>query len=303
MENSNSNSKADLHIHSKYSGMTRYIGLTFPDSVEEPKNIAKYAVKNGMDIIAVTDHNSIKGGIETKKYENEYNIKVIVGSEISTIDGELIGIYLNEKIPKHLSVEETIEKIHEQGGLAIAPHPYSPICHALGDKIVNLKLDGVEVFNAYHRDGIINNIALTKVVNNYHKRPVAFLGNSDGHIAKMIGNGYTIFEGDNEEDLYYAIKNRKTTFGGKPTPLWEVILWSYKMMYGYEKAIVKSFASKNKVLPKIEIPFHKKIIAMVGGFVYMATPLPIITGLIGNMYLTAKAKNKLKEVEKNSSDF
>ena len=149
-------SKADLHIHSKYSGLMKYMGLTFPDSVEEPKNIIRSAKKRGLDIIAITDHNTIRGGLETKKLEKEYGVKVIVGSEIMTKEGELLGLYLNEEIPKGLTAEETVEKIHEQGGLAVAPHPYSPICHALGDRIFNLKLDGVEVFNAYHRDGIIN---------------------------------------------------------------------------------------------------------------------------------------------------
>ena len=291
-------SKADLHIHSKYSGLMKYMGLTFPDSVEEPKNIIRSAKKRGLDIIAITDHNTIRGGLETKKLEKEYGVKVIVGSEIMTKEGELLGLYLNEEIPKGLTAEETVEKIHEQGGLAVAPHPYSPICHALGDRIFNLKLDGVEVFNAYHRDGIINNIALKKVVNNYHKKPVAFIGNSDGHLAKMVGNGYTIFEGSSKEDLYNSIVKRKTSFGGAPTPLMDIIIWSYKMVYTSEKTIIKSMTSKTE----LDIALHKKLLAMLGGMIYIATPLPVVSGVLGNIYLKRKAKNKLKEVNKNAND-
>ena len=116
--------------------------------MEEPRNILKVAKKKGIDIIAITDHNTIKGGVETKKVEKEFGIEVIIGSEIMTTEGEIIGLFLNEEIPKGLTPEETIELIKEQGGLAIAPHPYSPICKALGDRIFDLNLDGVEVFNA-----------------------------------------------------------------------------------------------------------------------------------------------------------
>ncbi len=285
-------SKADLHIHSKYSGIMKYMGLKFPDSVEEPKNIMKHAQKKDLSVIAITDHNTIKGGLETKKLEKECGIDVIVGSEIMTKDGEIIGLFLNEEIPKFLSSEETIERIHEQGGLAIAPHPYSPICHAVGDKIFKLKLDGVEVFNAYHRDGIVNNIALKKVMKNYHKRPVAFIGNSDGHLAKMVGNGYTMFEGNSADDLYDAIVKRKTSFGGSPTSLIDIILWSYSVVYVSEKTILKSMVFKNS----LDIALHKKLLAVFGGLIYMATPLPIVSGILGNIYLKRKARGKLKEV-------
>ena len=285
-------SKADLHIHSKYSGIMKYMGLKFPDSVEEPRNIMKHAKKKGLDVIAITDHNTIRGGLETKKLEKEYGVEVIVGSEIMTKDGEILGLYLNEEIPKGLSAEETVEKIHEQGGLAVAPHPYSPICKAIGDKIFKLNLDGVEVFNAYHRDGIVNNIALKKVMKNYHKKPVAFIGNSDGHLAKMVGNGYTKFEGTSKDDLYDAIVRRKTSFDGAPTPLSDIILWSYNVVYVSEKTLIKSMVSKND----LNIKFYKKLLAMFGGLIYIATPLPIISGVIGNYYLKRKAKSKLKEV-------
>ena len=284
-------SKCDLHIHTKYSGYTKYMGLTFPDSVEEPKRIMKYAKKKNLNVIAITDHNTIKGGLETKKLEKEYGVEVIVGCEFSTTEGEIIGLFLNEEIPKKLSPEETIDRIHEQGGLAIVPHPYSPICHAIGDKMFDLKVDGVEVFNAYHRDGIVNNIALEKVVSNYHKKPVAFIGSSDAHLAKMVGNGHTIFKGIDSDDLYRAIINKNTSYGGKPTPLIDIILWSYGMVYESEKRILKSFINNN-----LNISFYKKIMALIGGFVYISTPLPIISGILGNYYLKRKAKSKLKEV-------
>ncbi|WP_421077661.1 PHP domain-containing protein [Methanothermococcus sp. Ax23] len=289
--------KADLHIHTKYSGIGGYWKLKFPDSIEEPRNIMKYAKKKDLSVIAITDHNTIRGGLETKKFEKEFGIDVVVGSEIITKDGEIIGLYLNEEIPKHLSAEETIEKIHEQGGLAIAPHPYSPICSALGDKIFKLDLDGVEAFNAYHRDGIINNFTLKKIKQNFsstnsHSKSFAYIGGSDAHIARMVGNAYTIFKGDSSEELYHAIIKGETFFWGSSTPLLDIILWSYNIVYASEKELIKSIILKN---PTLNMKLNTKILAIIGGLTYLSTPLPILAGLFGNYYLKYKAKHEVKE--------
>ena len=272
--------KADLHVHTKFSGLTKYKYLVFLDSVEEPKNVLKYAKKRGIDIVAVTDHNTIRGGLEAKKISKDYGVEVIVGSEIKTRDGEIIGIFLNEEIKCGLSAEETIEKIHEQGGLAIAPHPYSPLLNSLKDKIMYLDIDGVEVFNAYHRDGVANSIALNKAL----KMKKALIGASDAHCARMVGYGYTIFEGSCAEDLYYAIKKSKTCFGGKKTPLFDVFLWSYKVVYKSELKLVRE-----DVDPK------RKLLAMVSGLLFITTPFSIIANIFGDIYLRWKAK-KLKNV-------
>jgi predicted metal-dependent phosphoesterase TrpH len=79
--------KYDFHTHTKYSA----------DGYIEPKILVKVAAKVGLTGIAVTDHNTIKGGLEAKKYENN-EIEVIVGSEILTDKGEVIGIFLTEEI-------------------------------------------------------------------------------------------------------------------------------------------------------------------------------------------------------------
>ncbi len=78
----------DLHIHSKYSH----------DSYLSPPQIIKIAEKRGLDGIAITDHNTLKGGIETSKINNKDDFIVIVGSEIKTEYGDVIGLFLNEEI-------------------------------------------------------------------------------------------------------------------------------------------------------------------------------------------------------------
>ena len=109
-----------------------------------------------IDLLCVTDHNTIKGALEAEKLEAEM---VIVGEEITTEQGEILGMFLNEEISRGKSAPEAVDMIHSQGGLAIAPHPYSVLCPSIKDRIFSLELDGIETFNAYHRDGYSNRIA------------------------------------------------------------------------------------------------------------------------------------------------
>jgi len=170
-----------------------------------------------MDVLCITDHNTIRGALEAKKIAT--SVDIVTGSEIATQDGELLGLFLTEDVPRGLRADETIDRIHAQGGLAIAPHPFSSHCDSLGLKIAELKLDGVELFNAAHRDGYTNDAA-QMIANNLN---VAFVGGSDAHSANMVGNAYTRFDGKDAEDLRKAILARKTSFAGEPTPLKDLI--------------------------------------------------------------------------------
>ena len=165
--------KVDTHIHTKYSGNSKKIPV-IPDCISRPDKILKYADKRGIDFLAITDHDTIRGGSETEKLAPS---RIIVGEEISTSDGELLGLFLNEAIPSGLSVEESIDMVKAQGGLVIAPHPYSVICPCLKDLIHKLNIDGIEVFNAFHRDGIINR----KATEENKKIKNASIAGSDAH--------------------------------------------------------------------------------------------------------------------------
>lgn len=77
-----------------------------------------------IDCIAITDHNEITGALKYKSFFEKHDISVIVGEEIFTKDGEIIGLYLNKKIDPMLSVEQTIEEIKKQNGFVYIPHPY-----------------------------------------------------------------------------------------------------------------------------------------------------------------------------------
>ncbi len=210
---------ADIHTHTRCSGFGRYSFLHFPESVTDPAKAVEAARKKKLDVLCITDHNTIQGAVIAKKCAA--GIEVVIGEEISSAEGEILALFIQEEIKPMLGAPETIDLIHDQGGIAIAAHPFSPHCPSLGKKICNLKLDGVEVFNACHRDAYSNLMAQT-----FTPGKLARLGSSDAHSINMIGNGYTIFEGRTSEELRSSILKRKTYFGGCRTPLSECMSWS-----------------------------------------------------------------------------
>ena len=189
--------KYDLHIHSKYSS----------DGILEPKEIIKTAIKKGINGIAITDHNTIKGGLKAKKYETE-DFKVIVGSEIMTERGEIIGLFLEEEV-KSKNVQDVISEIKEQNGIAIIPHPFDELRHsAFHPTEEDVKfIDCIEGFNS------------RCVYQKYNKKAVEFAmkhnltitAGSDAHFANEIGNAGIITETDDVREA--LIKNEVQIFG------------------------------------------------------------------------------------------
>ena len=110
----------------------------------------------GLGAIAVTDHNEISGAHDARAKAAEYGVKVIVGEEVKTADqGEVIGLFIEEKIPRGMTLEETIAEIKRQGGLVYVPHPFDRM-HSVPDyehllAVVD-DIDAIEVFNPRDRD-------------------------------------------------------------------------------------------------------------------------------------------------------
>lgn len=107
---------ADLHMHTCYSG----------DCQTTPEQLLAACQDCGIEAIAVTDHNCIAGALEVARLAPR-GMHVIMGEEVKTTAGEIIGLYLSEEIPRGLSLEETIERIRAQGGLVYVPHPFDPL--------------------------------------------------------------------------------------------------------------------------------------------------------------------------------
>ena len=194
--------KYDLHIHSKYSS----------DGVLDPEKIVKIAIERGLNGIAITDHNTIKGGIKAKKYETE-DCKVIVGSEIMTERGEITGLFLSEEI-KSKDVQDVISEIKDQNGIVIIPHPFDELRHSAfypTEEDINF-IDCIEGFNS------------RCVLQKYNDRAVEFgtkhnltiVGGSDAHFLNEIGEGGIITEA---EDIREAIMKNDVKVFGKRSPL------------------------------------------------------------------------------------
>jgi len=125
---------ADFHIHSKYSH----------DSLMSPESIVKRAKKVGLTCIAVTDHGTIAGGIEAKRVAEKNGMKVVVGAEIKTDCGDIIGLNLHEEIESTLW-QEVIRAIRSQGGIVVLPHPYHD--HTCVEEIARC-VDFIEIHNS-----------------------------------------------------------------------------------------------------------------------------------------------------------
>lgn len=132
--------RLDMHTHSEYS----------PDS-RTPLASQLAALKAAkIDVVCATDHNTIDGALRLRDMAE--GIRVIVGEEVSTRDGEMIGLFLEKAVPRDLSAEETISRIHDQGGVVSVPHPFSRnrLYHIKRGALERVwqQIDCIEIFNA-----------------------------------------------------------------------------------------------------------------------------------------------------------
>ena len=205
---SDSWSKADLHIHSNHSdGLAR-----IPEIMEHVQE------NTDLRVIAITDHNTIEGALFAKSLEDMYDFEVVVGEEISSKSGHVIGLFLEEHIPAGLSVAETISRISQQGGVAMIPHPFSnqgvfgPFgVNAFGSAINDLAFHALEVYNSMPLLVYANKVAAKMFAGG---QGIAATGGSDAHVLQGIGKGYTVFRGGSAADLRASIDNLETRAEG-----------------------------------------------------------------------------------------
>ncbi len=298
-------SRADIHVHSKYSGLARLNFLRFPESVNEPRDIVKQANLAGLNLVCVTDHNTVLGGLKAKEYEKDFpGTQVIVGEEVSTRDGEILGLFLKEDVPKGLSAIETIERIRAQDGLVVSPHPFSKHVPALGLKVDLLSIDGLEVLNAGHVDGYANSKASQHAASGRW----ALLGGSDSHSLNTIGCAYTEFEGNGAEDFRRQILAKRTKPGGKEMTMSQVVAWSMGVVFVADVLILRSMLGRiievdaqDPLLVKIkEIGTSKKIVALVGSMIYFTPPIPFLVGIVGERMVKRLNSVPVHEINGNT---
>jgi predicted metal-dependent phosphoesterase TrpH len=196
--------RADLHVHSNWS-----------DGAQSPEAIV-WAAAGRVDVVAITDHDEIRGARRARLFAAEHpdlGVDVVVGEEVSTLNGHLIGLWLQERVPPGLPALRTIELIHAQGGVAVAAHPFHPIRGAarghrsIGAMIDDLPLDAIEVVN---NAGMFSRFydAWAAVGNLEWMLPVT--AGSDAHDVWYLGSAVTRFAGRDGRALRSALAAART---------------------------------------------------------------------------------------------
>ena len=162
------------------------------------------AKKKGLNGVAVTDHDTIRGGLEALKANSDPNFVVIVGSEVETTDkGDIIGLFLSQEIQSR-EANEVIEEIKEQGGVAMWAHPYREGKNLLPSVLIN-RIDVIEGFNAKTLE---SQNMLARALAERCRKPVA--GASDAHAAEEIGNAATLIDCSSFDGIREALIKGKT---------------------------------------------------------------------------------------------
>ena len=217
--------KMDSHIHSEYS----------PDSKSKLKDIFKVAKSRNIDIIAISDHNTVDGSKEARRLTKKDDLLVIPSIEISSIEGHILGFGCEEKIDRDLPAAETIDLIHDQSALAIIPHPYCFYRHGLLCKAdyKDLKIDAIETKNARFIVGYCNN----KAKNLSKNENLPSLGASDAHYFKFVGDCYSKIDCEKDIDsVLKSIKKGKLEAFGKGTSNVKLskYLFEYKVLKKFD---------------------------------------------------------------------
>lgn len=293
--------KADTHVHTNFSGYNSKLGpLRFPESVLPPEGQVDCARKHGIDVLCITDHNEVAGGFVAEKYARKFDdIEVVVGDEVMTNQGEVIGLWLTEKPKSFLSPEETVDIIHEQGGLAIAPHPFSVHVDGMQEKVFELPLEGLETINGGHPD-IYSNYFAQRVVDAFPGRWAATSG-SDAHSVYTMGYNWTEFEGNTAEDLRKAILKKTTVPKGVPAPVLGQFQWSMQVVMGGQKLMYKALKKKLEPIPDNELiakilrnSDFKNATGIVMGMIYNFPFTAMFATLLSTAYLKNHAKKAMR---------
>ncbi len=195
--------KVDLHVHTVYS----------PDSLITLKELVFYAKKRGLTAVAVTDHNSVEGALKMAK---ETDFLIIPGTEVSSSDGHIVALNVHKVIQRGLSAEETVERIHAAGGIAVACHPFAMFKGSLG-KHVSGKFDAIETINA-SASPFKRSVRKAEEVAERFKLPR--VAGTDAHYAPAIGYAYTVVDAESSVDaVVKAIAAGHCQPFGKPVPL------------------------------------------------------------------------------------
>ncbi|MBX0324647.1 PHP domain-containing protein [Halomicroarcula sp. F13] len=217
----------ELHTHSALSHDGR-------DPVEL---LLAQAEAVGLDALAVTDHDELDASLEAAELAPEYGLVGIPGMEVTCAAGHVLALGIESPIPAGLSFAETLDRIRDQGGLAVVPHPFQESRHGVLEHISKDELataDAIEVYNSRLLTGRSNRQAERFA----RRRGLPMTAGSDAHIAEMVGQAVTKVDTDDRsvDAILDAVAKGRTTVEGERTP-WRI---SFRQAAGGAKRRVKS---------------------------------------------------------------
>ncbi|MEX2045739.1 MAG: PHP-associated domain-containing protein [Chloroflexota bacterium] len=210
--------RADLQLHSDLG-----------DGLASPEAILDAAERVGLDVIALTDHDDIRGAFVLRDIAARRSspVAVVPGIEVTTRSGHLLALWVEDEIPMFAALAPTVSRIHRSGGLAVVPHPLSYLTFSVGEGALRtlaaaadplVHIDGIETLNPSYAGRVRRARAAWLNANVLH---VAETGSSDAHHANLVGTTWTEFDGDGDGALRRAIADRTTRPDGRHWTLGE----------------------------------------------------------------------------------
>jgi predicted metal-dependent phosphoesterase TrpH len=216
--NGGARGKADMHLHTLYSDGTAAVEALL-EHIE---------TRTDLDLVAITDHERLDGALRAREIHaaGDFHFELVVGEEITTRRGHVLALFVAERIPALRPLPETLERIHDQGGLAIAAHSLAPLTPSLGrrslialhnDPDPRHHLDAIELFNP-SAAGQARRVERRSL--NQRVLQLAAVGNSDAHVLEHVGTGWTWFPGATAAEYRQAIAERSTEPAGEHWSSW-----------------------------------------------------------------------------------
>lgn len=213
--------RADLHIHPSDD----------PDVTDSSGAFYAALLASHLDVAVLADHDRIAVALELaqRAREEQARIELVVGEEITSRRGHVLGIGLTAVVPPFLSLAETVAAVHEQGAIAVVAHPLLPMWTSASEEALVALAEGdpgsrPDALEAMHPTAAWFPRWRRRVERLAGRTGSAVVGGSDAHSIRSIGRGWTGFDGTSAADLYAAIRAGTTSAGGTRTPL-RNLLW------------------------------------------------------------------------------
>ena len=212
--------RADLHIHPSDD----------PDVARSPASFYAALLASDLNVAVLADHDRIGVAEElvSRSREEQTSIELVVGEEITSRGGHVLGIGLAALVPRGLSLVETIAAVHEQGAIAVVAHPLLPIWTSASEETLVFLAEGdprsrPDALEAMHPTAAWLPRWRRRVEALARRCGYAVVGGSDAHVARAVGRGWTTFGGRSAADLFAGIRAGATSADGRRAPIREIL--------------------------------------------------------------------------------